>query len=125
MCFLHSKNNLNGKIGHFWQSLTFLAEFATNKSDLAIFQKIAKCTISKFCQKSSKIPRLKYIKHLIEHMFRKIESLSIFGLPHVVNEPDYSSHRVLIEYRTFEQNDLSIWLFERMEVKSKKNFVQN
>ena len=52
-------------------------------------------------------------------------SLSIFGLPHVVNEPDYSSHRVLIEYRTFEQNDLSIWLFERMEVKSKKNFVQN
>ena len=124
------------KFGNFWLNQSFLKKIGHFRLNWAFWLKAQFCKISKFkilpnvqfqhsnVPKSSKIPRLKYIEHLIEHMFRKkIESLSIFGLPRCEWNRLFVSSGA--DWISNVRADLGIWLFERMEVKSKKNFVQN
>ena len=78
------------KFGNFWLNQSFLKKIGHFRLNWAFWLKAQFCKISKFkilpnvqfqhsnVPKSSKIPRLKYIEHLIEHMFRKKNRVSLY-----------------------------------------------
>ena len=117
------------EIGHFLKHRALSTKLGILTESIILqnfkIQNIAKCTISTFkCTKKFQNTPVKiYRTSDRTYVPKKKSSLSLFLVYHVVNEPDYSSHRELIEYRTFEQilasGSSNVWRLNRKRTLSK------